>query len=187
MHYETTGPESWAATEGKVDIFIAGVGTGGTLSGTGKFLKEQNPNVKVIAVEPETSPVLSKGEAGAHKIQGIGAGFVPDTLNTDIYDEVIAVPTRLLLKRATALPRPKAFWSAFQAALLFGRLHSWQRERKTRARTSLLSFPTRATDTFPLPFSHKNIFHNSIKYIQSAEAHSPLRFVCYNRSAATRH
>ena len=90
-HKATTGPEIWADTDGKVDFFVAGVGTGGTLSGTGEFLKSKNPGVKVVAVEPETSPVLSKGVAGPHKIQGIGAGFVPDTLNTKIYDEIIPV------------------------------------------------------------------------------------------------
>ena len=91
IHRLTTGPEVWNDTDGKVDIFVAGVGTGGTVTGTGEYLKSQNPNVKVVAVEPEDSPVLSKGTAGPHKIQGIGAGFVPKTLNTDVYDEVIAV------------------------------------------------------------------------------------------------
>ena len=90
-HKATTGPEIWEDTDGKVDIFVAGVGTGGTVSGVGEFLKSKNPNVKVVAVEPASSPVLSKGTAGSHKIQGIGAGFVPDTLNTKIYDEIIAV------------------------------------------------------------------------------------------------
>lgn len=105
MHLKTTGPEIWADTDGKVDIFVAGVGTGGTLSGVGAYLKSQNPNVKVVAVEPATSPVLSGGKAGPHKIQGIGAGFVPDTLNTDIYDEIFPVQNEDAFATGRALAR----------------------------------------------------------------------------------
>ena len=105
VHLKTTGPEIWADTDGKVDIFVAGVGTGGTLSGVGAYLKSQNPNVKIVAVEPATSPVLSGGKAGPHKIQGIGAGFVPDTLNTDIYDEILPVQNEDAFATGRALAR----------------------------------------------------------------------------------
>ncbi|MBS6613295.1 MAG: cysteine synthase A [Anaerotruncus sp.] len=125
-HYETTGPEIWADTEGKVDAFIAGVGTGGTLSGVGKYLKEKNPNVKIFAVEPQTSPVLSEGHGGAHKIQGIGAGFVPDTLNTSVYDEVIPVPNEAAFETSNKIAKTEgilvgissgaAVWAAEQLA-----------------------------------------------------------------------
>ena len=126
VHLKTTGPEIWADTDGKVDIFVAGVGTGGTLSGVGAYLKSQNPNVKVVAVEPATSPVLSGGKAGPHKIQGIGAGFVPDTLNTDIYDEILPVQNEDAFATGRALARSEgvlvgissgaALWAAIQLA-----------------------------------------------------------------------
>ena len=126
IHLATTGPEIWNDTDGKVDIFVAGVGTGGTVSGVGAYLKQQNPNVKVVAVEPAGSPVLSKGTAGPHKIQGIGAGFVPDTLNTGIYDEIIPVENDDAFKTGRALAHTEgllvgissgaAVWAASQLA-----------------------------------------------------------------------
>lgn len=125
-HFNTTGPEIWEDTDGKVDIFVAGVGTGGTLSGTGKYLKTQNPNVKVVAVEPETSPVLSEGHGGSHKIQGIGAGFVPETLDMQLYDEIVKVPNEAALETANIIAKAEgilvgissgaALWAALQLA-----------------------------------------------------------------------
>ena len=125
-HEATTGPEIWADTDGKVDIFVAGVGTGGTVTGVGHYLKQQNPNVKVVAVEPASSPVLSKGIAGSHKIQGIGAGFVPKVLDTGVYDEIIAVENDDAFKVGKAIGRSEgilvgissgaAVWAAVQLA-----------------------------------------------------------------------
>ncbi len=105
VHFETTGPEIWNDTDGKVDILVSGVGTGGTVTGTGNYLKSRNPDVKVVAVEPAGSPVLSKGTSGPHKIQGIGAGFVPDTLDTAVYDEIIAVENDAAFEAGRAIAR----------------------------------------------------------------------------------
>lgn len=126
-HRKTTGPEIWRDTDGKVDIFVAGVGTGGTITGVGEYLKSQNPKIQVVAVEPSDSPVLSQGKAGAHKLQGIGAGFVPEVLNTEIYDEVITVEAEDAFAAARLLARKEGFLvgissgAAFHAAAVLAR------------------------------------------------------------------
>ena len=114
-HYETTAPEIWSALQGEVDIFVAGVGTGGTISGVGKYLKEKNPNIKIVAVEPQSSPLLSQGKVGAHGIQGIGANFIPKTLNTEIYDEVIAVSDKDALETAKAVAKTEGLFVGISA------------------------------------------------------------------------
>lgn len=126
MHRETTGPEIWRDTDGRIDIFVAGVGTGGTITGTGEYLKAQNPNIQIVAVEPAASPVLSEGKPGAHKIQGIGAGFVPDTLNTSVYDEIIRVENEDAFQKGREIARTEgilagissgaALWAATELA-----------------------------------------------------------------------
>ena len=142
-HYATTGPEIWEDTEGSVDALVAGVGTGGTVSGVGKFLKDKKPSVYVVAVEPATSAVLSTGTPGSHKIQGIGAGFVPATLDTSVYDEVIAVDNDVPFDAGMA------FWSEFLPVLPCGPPRSWHREMNLPARPSWPFCRTLPTATTP--------------------------------------
>ena len=140
VHKATTGPEIWNDTDGNVDFFIAGVGTGGTLTGTGEFLKEKNPDIKVVALEPEDSPVLSEGRAGAHKIQGIGAGFVPDVLNTKVYDEIFKAPAQGAFESAKLLARKEGISVGISSgAALYGAIQLAKRpENKGKVIVALL-------------------------------------------------
>ena len=140
-HKRTTGPEIWEDTEGKVDIFVAGVGTGGTVSGVGEYLKSKNPDVKIVAVEPATSPVLSKGEAGAHKIQGIGAGFVPDTLNTDIYDEIIPVENEDAFELGREIARTEGILVGISSGAALKAATELEKRPENKGKTIVALFP----------------------------------------------
>ena len=141
IHRETTGPEIWRDTDGAVDILVAGVGTGGTLTGTGEYLKAQKPAIKVVAVEPESSAVLSKGKSGPHKIQGIGAGFIPETLNTEIYDEVIAVASNDAYNAGRRLARKEGILAGISAGAALWAAVSVAERPENRGRTIVVILP----------------------------------------------
>ncbi|MBO4396276.1 MAG: cysteine synthase A [Eubacterium sp.] len=140
-HYETTGPEIWDQTDGNVDIFVAGIGTGGTITGVGKYLKEKKPDVKVVAVEPASSPVLSKGESGAHKIQGIGAGFVPDTLDTGVYDEIITVENEDAFATGGEIVRTDGVFTGISAGAALWAATEVAKRPENKGKTIVVIFP----------------------------------------------
>ena len=150
-HYRTTGPEIWRDAEGKVDYFLAGVGTGGTLTGTGRYLKEQNPAVRVVAVEPASSPVLSQGKAGPHKIQGIGAGFVPDTLDTKIYDEVIPVENDAAFATGRELAQTEAILSGISAGAALWAAIEIAKRPEAEGKTIVVILPDNGDRYFSTP------------------------------------